>query len=60
MLNEAEAARGVAASDIHLGNDASETTVKRATFTDCDIVLFCDPRPRRRRCEAAALRRCIR
>jgi CHAT domain-containing protein len=31
---------GVATSDIHLGNDASETTVKRATFTDCDIVLF--------------------
>ncbi len=31
---------GVAASDIHLGSDASETTVKRARLSDYGIVYF--------------------
>jgi CHAT domain-containing protein len=31
---------GVAASDIHLGADASETTVKRAPLADYRIVYF--------------------
>jgi hypothetical protein len=31
---------GVSASDIHLGGDASETTVKRAPLADYRIVYF--------------------
>ena len=31
---------GVAAADIHLGADASETSVKRASLADCRIVYF--------------------
>ena len=31
---------GVAAADIHLGSDASETTLKRAPLSDYSIVYF--------------------
>ena len=39
-LNAVAKGLGVAASDIHLGEDASETTVKRATLADYGIVYF--------------------
>ena len=39
-LNAVAKDLGVAASDIHLGSDASETTVKRAPLADYGIVYF--------------------
>jgi CHAT domain-containing protein len=39
-LNAVARDLGVAASDIHLGEDASETTVKRAALADYGIVYF--------------------
>ena len=39
-LNAVARNLGVAASDIHLGADASETTVKRAPLADYSIVYF--------------------
>ncbi len=39
-LNAVARDLGVAASDIHLGADASETTVKRATLADYGIIYF--------------------
>ncbi len=39
-LNAVARDLGVAASDIHLGEDASETTVKRAPLADYSIVYF--------------------
>ena len=39
-LNAVAKDLGVAASDIHLGEDASETTVKRAALADYGIVYF--------------------
>jgi CHAT domain-containing protein len=39
-LNAVASDLGVAASDIHLGSDASETTVKRAPLADYGIVYF--------------------
>jgi CHAT domain-containing protein len=39
-LNAVARDLGVAASDIHLGSDASETTVKRAPLADYGIVYF--------------------
>ena len=39
-LNAVAKNLGVAAADIHLGGDASETTVKRATLSDYSIVYF--------------------
>jgi CHAT domain-containing protein/tetratricopeptide (TPR) repeat protein len=39
-LNAVARSLGVAASDIHLGADASETTVKRAPLADYGIVYF--------------------
>jgi CHAT domain-containing protein len=39
-LNAVARDLGVAASDIHLGEDASETTVKRAPLADYGIVCF--------------------
>ena len=39
-LNAVARDHGVAASDIHLGSDASETTVKRAPLADYGIVYF--------------------
>ena len=39
-LNAVTKNLGVAAADIHLGEDASETTLKRAALADYDIVYF--------------------
>ncbi len=39
-LNAVAKNLGVAAADIHLGSDASETNVKRATLSDYSIVYF--------------------
>ena len=39
-LNAVAKDLGAAASDIHLGTDASETTVKRAPLADYRIVYF--------------------
>jgi CHAT domain-containing protein len=39
-LNAVAKDLGVAASDIHLGSDASETTVKRAPLADYGIIYF--------------------
>ncbi|GLH80816.1 hypothetical protein SSBR45G_57250 [Bradyrhizobium sp. SSBR45G] len=39
-LNAVAGDLGVASSDLHLGNDASETTVKRAPLADYRIVYF--------------------
>jgi CHAT domain-containing protein/Tfp pilus assembly protein PilF len=39
-LNAVAKDLGVAASDIHLGSDASETTVKRAPLADYSIIYF--------------------
>ena len=39
-LNAVAKDLGAAASDIHLGTDASETTVKCAPLADCRIVYF--------------------
>jgi CHAT domain-containing protein/Tfp pilus assembly protein PilF len=39
-LNAVASDLGVAAADIHLGSDASETTVKRAPLSDYGIVYF--------------------
>ena len=52
-LNAVAKDLGVAAADIHLGSDASETTVKRAPLADYRHRLFRHPRPRRRRREGS-------
>jgi hypothetical protein len=50
-LNAVAKDLGVAASDIHLGTDASETTVKRSPARRLPYRIFCHPRARRRRCQ---------
>jgi hypothetical protein len=50
-LNAVAKDLGVAASDIHLGTEASETTVKRSPARRLPYRIFCHPRARRRRCQ---------